>query len=112
MYRQPFFRAGGIGMSALSGIEIACWDIFGQSVGRPIYQLLGGWVRDRIWLYDHLGDGEMESLYLDDTAEVMATRARQSVEGGYTDGGDPRGRGADVDVMVDLHARTTPDMAI
>src|SRR5581483_1623733 len=36
MYRQPFFRPGVIGMSALSGIEMACWDLFGQAVGRPI----------------------------------------------------------------------------
>jgi galactonate dehydratase len=76
MYRQPFFRAGVIGMSALSGIEMACWDIVGQSVGRPIYQLLGSRVRDRIRMYDRLGGDEMKSLYLDDTAEVMATQAR------------------------------------
>jgi galactonate dehydratase len=137
MYRQPFFRAGVVGMSAVSGIEMACWDIFGQAVGRPVYQLLGGRVRDRIRMYDHLGGGEMKSLYLDDTAEVMAARARQSVEDGYTavkvlvvprtaplDGAKVlrhaestmaairEAVGPDVDVMIDLHARTTPDMAI
>src|ERR1700743_113635 len=31
LYRQPFFRQGVIGMSAISGIEQACWDIFGKS---------------------------------------------------------------------------------
>jgi galactonate dehydratase len=137
MYRQPFFRAGVVGMSAVSGIELACWDIFGQAVGRPVYQLLGGRVRDRIRMYDHLGGGEMKSLYLDDTAEVMAARARQSVDEGYnavkvlvvprteplegvkvlrhaetTMAAIREAVGPDVDVMVDLHARTTPDMAI
>ena len=39
MYRHSFFRMGVIGMSALSGIEQACWDIFGKSLGVPVYQL-------------------------------------------------------------------------
>ena len=66
MNRHAFFRAGVVGMSALSGIEQACWDIFGKSLGVPVYQLLGGNVRDYIRMYDHLGGGEMNALYLQD----------------------------------------------
>src|SRR5213076_3136913 len=36
----------------LSAIDVALWDLFGQSVGLPIYRLLGGPVRDRIRLYN------------------------------------------------------------
>ena len=137
MYRHSFFRMGVIGMSALSGIEQACWDIFGKSLGVPVYQLLGGAVRESIRMYDHLGGGEMNALYLQDQPERMAERARESVAAGYSaikalvvpvseplDGLAPIRRaeacmaaireavGDGVDIMVDLHGRTTPAMAI
>ena len=137
MYRHSFFRMGVIGMSALSGIEQACWDIFGKSLGVPVYQLLGGAVRESIRMYDHLGGGEMNALYLQDQPERMAERARESVAAGYSaikalvvpvseplDGLAPVRRaeacmaaireavGDGVDIMVDLHGRTTPAMAI
>ena len=137
MYRHSFFRMGVIGMSALSGIEQACWDIFGKSLEVPVYQLLGGAVRESIRMYDHLGGGEMNALYLHDQPERMAERARESVAAGYTaikalvvpvseplDGLAPIRRaeacmaaireavGDEVDIMVDLHGRTTPAMAI
>jgi galactonate dehydratase len=137
MYRHPFFRAGIEGMSALSGIEQALWDVAGKVANKPVYQLLGGAVRDRVRMYDHLGGGQMEALYLQDTAEHMAERARESLAAGYTalkvlvvpktlplEGSAPlrhaatlmaairEAVGPDVDVMVDLHARTTPAMAI
>ena len=48
---QHSLRGGGIQMSAISGIEIALWDIKGQSLGVPIYELLGGKIRDRMWCY-------------------------------------------------------------
>ena len=51
MYRNDFARAGEIAMSAIAVIEIACWDIVGQALGKPLYQLLGGAVRDRIKAY-------------------------------------------------------------
>jgi len=137
MYRQPFFRGGIVTMSAISGIEQACWDIFGKSLGVPVYQLLGGAVRDRVRMYDHLGGGEMEAMYLDDAPEIMAARARESVAAGYTavkimavpltqplDSVPVVKRAAaimhavreavgdGVDIMVDLHGRTTPAMGI
>src|ERR1700722_1087497 len=41
MYRQSFWRMGVIGMSAISGIEQALWDIKAKDLGMPVYQLLG-----------------------------------------------------------------------
>src|SRR5687768_11323436 len=72
MYRHSFFRMGVVGMSALSGIEHACWDIWGKSLDVPVYQLLGGAVRDSIRVYDHLGGGEMTRIYLDDAPKQFA----------------------------------------
>ena len=78
------FGGGIVASSAMSGIEQACWDILGKSLGVPVYQLLGGAVRDRVRMYDHLGGGEMKALYLDDAPQVMAERALESVAAGYT----------------------------
>jgi len=38
-------------MSAISGIEIALWDIKGKALSMPIYELLGGKIRDKLWCY-------------------------------------------------------------
>jgi galactonate dehydratase len=46
------FGYGGAETRAISAIDIALWDIFGQAVGRPIYELLGGACRRRIPVYD------------------------------------------------------------
>lgn len=53
LHRGSFCRTGMglIGMSAISGIEMACWDILGKSVGLPAYRLLGGAVRERVRMY-------------------------------------------------------------
>jgi galactonate dehydratase len=138
MTRQPFFRAGVVGMSAISGIEMACWDVFGKSLGLPVYKLLGGKVRDRVRMYDHLGGGDMDSLYNStDDAGKMAEGALRSVYEGYTAikvlvvprtqpleghkvlshaanlmGAIREAVGDEIDIMVDLHGRTTPEMAV
>lgn len=51
MYRNDYARAGEIAMSAIATVEIACWDILGKRLGLPVYQLLGGAVRDTIKAY-------------------------------------------------------------
>jgi galactonate dehydratase len=50
-YRSTYFRGGPIYMSALSGVEMALWDIKGKALGVPVYQLLGGKVRDSVPCY-------------------------------------------------------------
>ncbi|MCS7054633.1 MAG: mandelate racemase/muconate lactonizing enzyme family protein [Thermoflexales bacterium] len=42
---------GGALITALSGIEIALWDIKGKALGVPVYELLGGKFRNKIWMY-------------------------------------------------------------
>ncbi len=55
MYRGAFYRGGPILMSAIAGIDEALWDIKGKALGVPVYQLLGGLVRDRIKAYSWVG---------------------------------------------------------
>ena len=51
LYHHFHVRGGVIQMSAISGIEIALWDIKGKVLDVPIYELLGGRMRERIWCY-------------------------------------------------------------
>lgn len=83
MKKQGFWRLGAIGSSAASGIELALWDIFGKSLGCPVWQLLGGKVRDRVKIYTHLGMGQMESVYETFDEEPLITRALEVRECGY-----------------------------
>ena len=41
------------GAGAMSAIEMACWDILGKKLGVPVCDLLGGRIRERIWVYSH-----------------------------------------------------------
>ncbi|APX24372.1 MAG: galactonate dehydratase [Rhodobacteraceae bacterium] len=130
MTRHGFWRMGVIGMSAISGIEIALWDILGKSLDTPVWRLLGGKCRDHLRTYTHLGMGNMSSVYETDGAEELAERGRQVVDAGYdavkvvsipyahyiapNRAIDSVGMamdslrqavGPDVDIMVDFHGR-------
>jgi galactonate dehydratase len=66
LYRFGFYRGGPVLMSALSGIDIALWDLKARKLNVPIYQLLGGKVRDTIKVYawiggDRPGDVEIQA---------------------------------------------------
>jgi galactonate dehydratase len=53
IYRHAFYRGGPILTSALSGIDMALWDIKGKALGVPVYELLGGPTRSRVRVYAH-----------------------------------------------------------
>jgi galactonate dehydratase len=55
LYRARFYRGGPVMMSAIAGVDQALWDIKGKVLGVPIYDLLGGKVRDRIRIYSWVG---------------------------------------------------------
>ncbi|MFQ0302859.1 galactonate dehydratase, partial [Klebsiella pneumoniae] len=55
MYRGGFYRGGPIMMSAIAGIDQALWDIKGKVLNAPVWQLMGGLVRDKIKAYSWVG---------------------------------------------------------
>ena len=75
VYRGGFYRGGPVLMSALSGIDQALWDIKGKALGVPVYELLGGAVRDKVQIYGWV-HGE--------TPEEMAAAAKQRIADGFT----------------------------
>ncbi|MDT0683141.1 mandelate racemase/muconate lactonizing enzyme family protein [Roseicyclus sp. F158] len=93
---------GTVGSGAMTGIEMALWDIKGKALGQPVWNLLGGRFRDRIPVYGHArtteaADRLMQRGYralkvgvitLEDVDLVL--RLREHV-------------GQDVDVMIDAH---------
>ncbi len=128
LYRGNFYRGGPILTSAISGIEQALWDILGKSLGVPVYQLLGGAVRERVRLYAR-ADG--------DTPEECHAAATWARERGFTMVKTGVSRmahaletpgwlahevarieairdalGKDLDLAVDFHGRLGPAMSI
>ena len=65
MYRGGFYRGGPILMSAIAGIDQALWDIKGKALGVPVYQLLGGLVRDRMKTYSWVGGDRPADIIAD-----------------------------------------------
>ena len=74
MFRSSYSRSMPVLIGALSGIEMAMWDVFGKVVGMPVWKLLGGSVRNRIRVYTGIGG---------DTPEAAAQAARQAVAKGF-----------------------------
>ncbi|HXG51915.1 MAG TPA: mandelate racemase/muconate lactonizing enzyme family protein [candidate division Zixibacteria bacterium] len=68
------FGTRGVGVVALSGVDMALWDLAGKSRGVPLYELLGGKRRDRVPVY-------ATALYPEEPAEVAAKARRLAGEG-------------------------------
>ena len=62
LYRNGCYRGGPVLMSAISGIDMALWDIKGKAYGQPVHQLLGGPVRQRVRTYRWLGGDRPQDL--------------------------------------------------
>lgn len=62
LYRNGCYRGGPVLMSAISGIDIALWDIKGKFLNQPIYSLLGGPVRDKVRSYCWIGGDRPSGL--------------------------------------------------
>lgn len=92
---------GIVGGGALTGVEMALWDIKGKALGVPVWNLLGGKIRDEIRMYAHAGNA--------DTALKMAERGYTGVKAGGVKNPLQRVKeireavGPDVDIMLDVH---------
>src|SRR5215510_13625098 len=75
MYRRTIaFGRKGIGMTAISAVDIALWDILGKAVGQPVFRLLGGRTKRRIPVYA----SRLYSQPLDALAAETAQYKRES----------------------------------
>jgi galactonate dehydratase len=72
LYRGGFYRGGPILSSAISGIDEALWDIKGKATGLPVYNLLGGSVRNKMMVYQWIG-GDRPSDVVDAAKEKQAS---------------------------------------
>jgi len=131
VYRSEYWRRDFFVCSALGGVEMACWDILGKSLGVPVWRLLGGKCRDQVRAYAN-GWYQVER-----TPEAIAERARQVINMGYTalkidpfgagsyEMSEPEKRssveivravreaiGADAELFVEMHGRFAPHTAI
>jgi galactonate dehydratase len=75
LYRGAFYRGGPVLSSAISGIEQALWDIKGKALNVPVYELLGGAVRDKIRVYSWIGG---------DRPSNVAEAAQEKFDQGFT----------------------------
>jgi D-galactarolactone cycloisomerase len=123
---RPYHRAGSRGDSihAMSGIDVALWDIYGKSLGLPIYRLLGGGVRDRLPAYASGGWAAPEQT----ADEVLGYRAKgfggvKIRVGGLDEPHFPErsiarlrlareALGPDVKLMMDAHGALSVDRAV
>jgi L-rhamnonate dehydratase len=127
MYRKTMaFGRKGIGMVAISAVDIALWDVLGKAAGQPVYRLLGGRTKSRIPVY-------ASRLYSTPLDELAAEAVRYKSAGyramklrfgwGPVDGAEGMRRnielvrtvrdavGEDVDVMADAYMGWTLDYA-
>jgi galactonate dehydratase len=120
IYRHAFYRGGPVLTSALSGIDMALWDIKGKALGVPVYELLGGPTRRRVRVYAHARTpGDMKKLiaqgftafktgpakrrnarYVETPAEVRYA-ADKFAELRKT-------AGDDIDIAIDFHGAISP----
>ena len=125
--RGGFYRGGPILSSAIAGIDQALWDIAGKVHGVPVYDLLGGAVRDRVRVYGWIGGDRASALAEDAERQMEAGLSAVKMNGSaqLTAVDSPRRLdelvdrvgvvrdilGPDRDVAIDFHGRFSPAMA-
>ncbi|WP_028225620.1 mandelate racemase/muconate lactonizing enzyme family protein [Paraburkholderia ferrariae] len=71
-------------MGVVSGLEMACWDIIGKAANKPVYELLGGMVNERLRSYTYLYPKNAKGEYDYDDPDLAAECAVQNVKLGFT----------------------------
>lgn len=131
LYIGNFWKGGIIQMSGISGIDQALWDIKGKMLGVPVYELLGGPVRNKIKCYTHLKNTSDPEELVKDAQYLMKKgwKAMKFLSSGPAENGaifkekDILGAvekikflreniGEKIDIMLDNHGRFTAYEAI
>ncbi|KAM0749383.1 putative mandelate racemase/muconate lactonizing enzyme [Meredithblackwellia eburnea MCA 4105] len=84
LFRHRFHRGGPVLQSAIAGLDIALWDIKGKTFGVPVWQLLGGRVRDRVDVYGWVGGDSPKDVY--EQAKVRKEQGFKALKMNATDG--------------------------
>ena len=71
-------------MGILSGLEMACWDIIGKELNKPIYELLGGLVRNKLRSYTYLYPRDNDETNVYEDPDLAVARTLEYVEQGFT----------------------------
>tara|TARA_B110000116_G_C16698962_1_gene518820 strand:+ start:1 stop:909 length:909 start_codon:yes stop_codon:yes gene_type:complete len=71
-------------MGIISGIEMACWDIIGKELGKPVFELLGGQVHSKLRSYTYLYPKKSDKYNVYTDANLAAERANEYIEKGFT----------------------------
>jgi galactonate dehydratase len=123
-YRGGFYRGGPVLMSALAGLEQALWDLKGRALGLPVWEMLGGRVRDRIRAYAWIGGDRPDEI--GEAARARSAQGFSAVKMNATAEldwiGTPRlfdevvarveaAQAAGMDVGLDFHGRVHKPMA-
>jgi galactonate dehydratase len=127
MYRAGFYRGGPILMSAIAGIDQALWDIKGKALGVPVYELLGGLVRERMKTYSWVGgdrpadiiasmaqlvDAGFDTFKMNGTEELGMIDSAAKVDAAVTRIDDIRKAfGYGIEFGIDFHGRVAAPMA-
>ena len=127
LYRGGFYRGGPILMSAIAGIDQALWDIKGKALGVPIYQLLGGLVRDRMKAYSWVGgdrpadvissirrllEAGFDTFKLNGAQELAMIDTPRAVDAAIARVADIYGAfGSSISYGLDFHGRVSAPMA-
>ena len=94
-YRDFWWKRGVVHTSAVSGIDMALWDIVGKATGQPVFKLLGGKVRSRVRCYARADLG-LDSL------EAHAAQALEEGFDAFKHGHGPAVTPFDMDAQVDV----------
>jgi galactonate dehydratase len=127
MYRAHFYRGGAVLMSAIAGIDQALWDLKGKALGVPVYELLGGRVRDRMKVYSWVGgdrpadvvetisrlrEGGFDTFKLNGCEEMAMLDSVRAVDRAVAVVAEVRAAfGASIDFGLDFHGRVALPMA-
>jgi galactonate dehydratase len=130
MFRSGFFPLGRMACAAASAVDVALWDVKAKALGVPLYELLGGRVRERVVCYPHVRGRT--------TAELVDDAKRKVADGWKFVRFDPRPEydgvtfepaaavrrcvedvaavrravGDEIEIIVDVHTRLDPADAI